>query len=105
MFKSFGAIAFAGVVSAIDEETFQFMNYLSKFNKSYSTVEEFNVRLALFSARNKFIVEWNADETNTHKVGHNFLSDYNEKELSNLRGIKDEFATPKHVTRFEATTD
>jgi len=38
MFKSFSAIALAGVVSAIDEQTFQFMNYLSKFNKSYGTV-------------------------------------------------------------------
>ena len=78
MFKSFAALALAGVVSAIDEETFQFMKYLSQFNKSYTSVEEFNVRLALFSARDKFIAEWNADETNTHKVGHNFLSDYNE---------------------------
>jgi len=40
------------------------------------------------------VTEWNADETNTHRVGHNRLSDYTEQELSNLNGIKADSIPP-----------
>jgi hypothetical protein len=94
MFKSFTAIALSGVVSAIDEPTFKFMQYVSQFNKSYASVDEFNARLALFTERDQFVTEWNADETNTHRVGHNRLSDYTEQELNNLNGIKADTIPP-----------
>ena len=47
--KSFVALALAGAVSALDDTTFKFMQYLSKQNKSYASLEEFNMRLQNFA--------------------------------------------------------
>jgi len=63
------------------------MNYLSKFGKSYTNIDEFNQRLALFSVTDRIIADWNADETRTSKMGHQFLSDYTEAEKAKLRGL------------------
>ena len=98
MFKSFAAVALAGVVSAVDLQTFEFMQYVSKFGKSYTNVEEFNLRLSLFTVRDKIIKEWNADFTNTSRMGHNFLSDWTEAEQAKLRGLAGE---PKERTAEE----
>lgn len=103
MFKSFAAIAFAGVASAIDTETFEFMQYVSKFGKSYSNLDEFNMRLGLFTVRDKIIKEWNADETNTSRMGHNFLSDWTEAEQAKLRGLSGEPMAA--TTKFVKTTN
>jgi len=37
-----------------------------------------------FAASDAFIEEWNADTTNTHRVGHNFLSDWTAEEKAKL---------------------
>jgi cathepsin L len=74
------------------------MQYVSKYGKSYTNVDEFNLRLSLFTARDKIIKEWNADLTNTSRMGHNFLSDYTEAEQANLRGLVGE---PKERTASE----
>ncbi len=87
MFKSFVAAAFAGAASAISQSQFDFMQYVSKFGKSYPTLAEFNMRAELFMQRDAIIKEWNSDETATSKMGHNFLSDYTELEKANLRGL------------------
>ena len=63
------------------------MQYVSKYGKSYPTLEEFNMRAELFMQTNAIIKEWNADETATSKMGHNFLSDYTDVEKANLRGL------------------
>jgi len=63
------------------------MNYLSKFGKSYTNIDEFNQRLALFSITDRIIADWNADETRTSKMAHQFLSDYTEAEKARLRGL------------------
>ena len=97
MFKSFAAVASLGVASAINVHQFEFMQYLSKQGKSYSTLEEFNARMELFAARDAIIKEHNADETRTSNMGHNFLSDYTEEEKANLRGLKGEPVTTGEV--------
>jgi len=45
--KSFAIATLAAAVSAtpISEMEFKFINYLSKYNKSYATVEEYETRL------------------------------------------------------------
>ncbi len=56
------------------------MQYISKMNKSPTTIEDFNMRMSLFLTTDSFIQEWNADLANTHTVGHNFMSDWTAEE-------------------------
>ena len=50
--KNFVALALAGAVSAQYNSAadVNFMNYLARFGKSYSTVEEYLVRMELYLA-------------------------------------------------------
>ena len=65
MFKAFSTSVLVAAVSAIDQTTFEFMQYLSRQGKSYSTLEEFNKRKDIFANIDQIIKVWNADETNT----------------------------------------
>lgn len=78
------ALALLAVANAMDLNTYKYMKYISEFNKSPASVEEFNMRMRNFVASDSFIEEWNADPTNTHRVGHNFLSDWTAEEKSKL---------------------
>ena len=78
-------------VSAIDTTTFEFLQYLSEQGKSYSTVGEFNTRMALFEKTDTFIKEWNSKPDQTNTVGHNFISDMTEEEKKKLRGLNLEY--------------
>jgi C1A family cysteine protease len=102
MFKSFAAVAFTGVASAIDAGQFEFMQYISKHGKSYPTLEEFNMRMELFNERNAIINEHNSDETATSQMGHNFISDYTKEERSNLLGLKADFMPQTEAEVFVA---
>ena len=64
-------IALLGVVTASEEMTSKFMQYLSQQNKSYGSVEEFEMRLHNFFKTDEFIQKWNANKENTSTVGHN----------------------------------
>ena len=77
-------LALVAISNAVDTNTYKYMQYMSQFNKSPATVEEFNMRLANFLEADAFIQEWNADPTNTHVVGHNFLSDWTAEEKAKL---------------------
>ena len=98
--KSFAAAALVASVTAIDNATFDFMKYVSEHGKSYTTVEEFNMRQALFAERNEFIQAFNADTNNTSRVGHNFLSDWTAEELKNLRGLDTTHVNDEEPTHF-----
>ena len=78
------ALAISIVVSAIDQRTFEFMRYISSHVKSYETLAEFEMRKDLYFANDAMIKEWNADESNTSRMGHNFLSDWTEDEKARL---------------------
>ena len=84
MMKHSIILALVAVASAVDTNTFRYMEYMSKYNKSPDTVEEFNLRLANFLKIDAFIQEWNADLTNTHRVGHNNFSDRTAEEKETL---------------------
>jgi len=85
--RSFAALALAGAASAVSLETYEFMQYVSKFGKNYDTLEEFNMRMELFTTIDKEIKEWNATEGITSTMGHNYLSDYTQEEKKALRGL------------------
>ena len=87
MFNTFAAVALTGAVSAFSQSQFEFMQYIAKQGKTYATVEEFNMRMELFAQRNAIIEEWNADDTVTSKMGHNFLSDWTVEEKAKLTGL------------------
>ena len=48
-------MALLGVVTASEEMTSKFMQYLSQQNKSYGSVEEFEMRLHNFVKTDEFI--------------------------------------------------
>lgn len=81
-------IGLLAVVNAIDTNTFKYMQYLSKFGKSHSTMEEFNMRLSNFMRIDAQIDEWNADPTKTSSVGHNVFSDWTPEEKLRLSNSK-----------------
>lgn len=87
--RSFFALALAGAASAtvMEQNDFEFMNYVVKHSKAYSTVEEFNMRKANFKAIDEEIVAIN-NQNLTHTVGHNFLSDMTKAEKDKLLGLK-----------------
>jgi hypothetical protein len=77
-------LALVAVANAVDTNTFKYMEYISKFNKSPATIEEYNLRLTHFLETDAFIQEWNSDLTNTHTVGHNLFSDWTPEERAKL---------------------
>jgi len=92
--KSFIALALVGAATALDDVTFKFMQYLSRQNKSYASLEEFNMRLSNFAKIDAFIQEWNAGE-HTSRVAHNFLSDWTDEEKKRLNGYGGELPVPE----------
>jgi len=83
--KTFIAAAFAAAACAISENDFKFMQYLTKHNKSYGTVEEYRFRQELFQEMDAFIEAHNATES-SYELGHNEMSDWSEAEYSRLLG-------------------
>jgi len=103
MFKAFSSSVLVAAVSAIDQTTFEFMQYLSRQGKSYSTLEEFNKRKELFANIDEIIKAWNADETNTSRMGHNFLSDWTPEEKKKLNGLNPKTRQEWNGPVFKAT--
>jgi C1A family cysteine protease len=96
MYKSFAALAFTGVASAINDIQFRYIKYVSEFNKNYNTLEEFNMRMELFRITDTLINEHNSDDTATSQMGHNFLSDWTHAEKKTLTGLKGELTGVNH---------
>ena len=73
MFKSFAAVALVGVTSAFNAsdigstikvrgsvvDKFEYMRYVAEHNKSYSTLDEFQMRFEIFAETNAIINFWN----------------------------------------------
>ena len=73
------------------------MQYLSKHNKSYPSLDEFNQRLQNFARVDAFIEEWNSNEENSSKVGHNYFSDLSDEERSGKRETEPEIGMDSTV--------
>ena len=65
----------------------QYMQYLTFHGKSYITIEEFELRKALYIETDAVINEHNATES-SFKLGHNKFSDYTEHERKRMLGYK-----------------
>ena len=87
--KSFLALALAGVASAtlMDSIDYEFMKFISMYNRRYGTREEYMYRLSLFRQAHKEIQEHNADETKTSTMGHNNFSDWTDEEFQATLGF------------------
>lgn len=61
--KTFASLALIGAVSAMPlvENDSDFMNFITRFGKSYGTVEEFNFRAKLFAETHAQIMKINAE--------------------------------------------
>mmetsp|Transcript_1721 Transcript_1721/g.2237 ORF Transcript_1721/g.2237 Transcript_1721/m.2237 type:complete len:250 (+) Transcript_1721:25-774(+) len=87
--KSFAVAALLGstvAFEAISQEESQFMNFVSKFGRSYGTKEEYNFRLKLFSNTVKRLDAINANPKNHFKVEINTFADWTTEERKMLTG-------------------
>ena len=74
LYALLGAIVCAESITTMD---YEFMKYISEFNKMYSNLEEYLERKELFFETHKFIEMMNNREsTSTYRAGHNFMSDW-----------------------------
>ena len=93
--KQFVIAALAAAVTAYDKAVqFKFMEYLVNHGKSYDTVEEYNLRLAMFAKAEKLINAHNAKES-SYKLGHNILSDLTPVEYKQRLGYVSPFGDKK----------
>lgn len=82
--KSFVAATLAVAVSAISENEFAFMNFISQYGKSYNSIQEYEFRLAQFVRTHEGIIAENQDLTHTYIAGHNKMSDWTPAEYKAL---------------------
>ena len=73
----------AAIASATPED---FLQYCSKFSKSYSTVEEFNRRMLEFY-RTAVKIEQINSEGHRFTVGHNHMSDWTDFEYKRMLNV------------------
>jgi C1A family cysteine protease len=94
------ALATIASATMLDDSEFRFMEYISTHAKSYDSADEYALRFNFWSITDKFIASHNADSTQTHIVGHNFLSDMTPLEKKSLLGFKKTEGTKKNVKYF-----
>jgi cathepsin F len=70
----------------MSEMEFKFIDFVAKHGKSYATVEEYQMRMSLFAARDAAIAEYNTNSTSVH--AHNKFSDYTQHETKRMMGAK-----------------
>lgn len=86
--KSFLALALAGAVSAASEAESAFMAYITEFNKSYTSVAEFEHRFAQFVRNRDIVLNHNAMLGSSFKLGFNKMSDWTEAEYKSMLTYK-----------------
>jgi len=67
-------------------ENYTFENYVQDFGKDY-TGDEYKKRKSIFLKNLEDVLSHNKDEKNLWKKGVNFLSDYTDDELQNIKGL------------------
>jgi KDEL-tailed cysteine endopeptidase len=82
--KSFFALAFVGAVSAATEAESAFMAYITEFNKSYTSVAEFEHRFAQFARNRDIVIAHNALPDVSFLLGFNMMSDWTEEEYKSI---------------------
>ena len=74
----FAAAAQAKMMSQLD---YDFMHYISMFNKKYDSIEEYEARIVNYARVDEFIKERNSREGSLYRAGHNMFSDWSEEEF------------------------
>ena len=87
MMKAFTLALAIGAVSAVSETEYKYVQYMAKFGKAIRTLEEFDLRVRLFTAMDRVIEETNAGD-NKFTLGHNKFSDFTKEEYSKMLGFK-----------------
>ena len=97
--KTFFATALLGVASAevLTAEFMQFIDYVAKYNKTYASVEHFNIRKEQWLKTHAFIQENNSSLNSTHIAGHNKFSDYTEDEFKKMLNGRKSQTLPGHI--------
>ena len=72
--------------SAITLTERNFMTHMAEYGLSYATKEEYAFRLDLYTKKDAWIREVNADETNTFELGHNQFSTWTDVEFKRVLG-------------------
>jgi len=81
---------------------YDFMKYISKFNKMYHTTEEFETRKELFRETHEFIKKSNA-KGGLYRAGHNEFSDFTQEEKDARLGLKNMEAVEHEETTVNVT--
>jgi len=85
--RTFAAALLSAATARVMTETdFEFINFVAQHNKNYGTVEEFNMRAAVFAETHAEIAALNNSETSVH--GHNKFSDFTREEYRKMLGLK-----------------
>ena len=93
--------AMVGAASALSEIESAFLGYITQFGKSYSTMAEYEHRLAQFAQKHSFINGHNASEE-SYKLGHNKFSDWTQEEYEAILTYKPEMYKPDNFVQLES---
>jgi len=94
--KTFIAAAIAASVNAASAA--DFMAHLSKYGKNFQTIEEFELRKALFTVADAYITKHNLLNVDSlFKLGHNKFSTYTPEEYQRMLGKNDSSASEMNV--------
>jgi C1A family cysteine protease len=84
------ALALAAVAVAVEsEESFHFMQYIAKYQKNYSTMQEYETRLENWIRINKMVDTHKAEESD-YKLVHNEFSDWSNSEWESFLTYKEQ---------------
>jgi hypothetical protein len=91
--KLLTSILFSAIVTAQDQlHQFKFVQFIAEHNKSYSTIEEFNLRFGRWTETEKFIQKNNISGA-TQTAGHNQFSDWTSDEYSKILTLRTDTET------------
>jgi len=65
----------------------KFMQHVAQYGLSFTSLQDFVARKAIFESIDEWIQEENAQPENTYKVGHNKFSTWTDAEKATLRGL------------------
>jgi len=90
-------IATAASAAVLDPSQHAFVQYMAKFGKSYTDVEEMQLRYSNWRKRDMEITRLNMTET-TSTHAHNHISDWTAAERQSLTGLKNVARDPAFDT-------
>ena len=81
-------LASASAFETLTEVDYLYMDYVTRFGKSYGTRAEFEFRKQIFAKTQKTVEEWNRRKEATHELGHNEFSDMTADERKRKLGFR-----------------